>query len=470
MTTYSNPAEPRAAVLYARVSVDRDGRSQSVGQQLGALRVVAAREGWTVREEIRDDGISASAYSTKARPGYARLSEVLQRGDVLAVWELSRATRRMDEFVALRDLCAERGVLLFDGVRLVDLSEPTDAYTTAIGMATSEYESARTRSRIRRSTDARAATGRPASALGFGWEASFDSDTGERVWSLHPAEAPLLADAISAVLAGSITPYRIAKQWNAAGLTTRKGNPWDASGVKLVLARPSNAGLRVHRGKIQTVRGSWPSIISEADYTRLTHVLTTRRARTAPGRAPSTLLSNVAVCAECGTPLRKDVRPQIKHGERVGDLVRYRCFDGHVSMRADVLDDAVTEKAVELIESERIAAWLAQTESDHADVSEHLARAAALEKRLTDAADAYAEGALPIDSLRSITAKLSGQIADARSAAAAATDDAGLRSLLDMDSVERWESSDLDARRRFLAAVFVVRVGRRGAVGITERR
>jgi DNA invertase Pin-like site-specific DNA recombinase len=461
---------PRTAILYARVSVDRDGRSQSVDQQLAALRVVADREGWTVREEIRDDGISASAYSTKARPGYARLADVLQRGDVLAVWELSRATRRMDEFVALRDLCAERGVLLFDGVRLVDLSEPTDAYTTAIGMATSEYESARTRSRIRRSTDARAATGRPASALGFGWEASFDSDTGERVWSLHPTEAPLLADAIADVLRGTTTPYRIAQRWNSEGLTTRKGNAWDASGVKLVLVRPSNAGLRVHRGEIQTVRGSWPSIISEADHARLTHVLTTERVKTAPGRVASTLLSNIALCDECETPLRKDVRPQIKHGQRVGDLVRYRCFDGHVSVRAKQLDDAVTIEVLKLIEGERIAAWLAQGEDDDADVSEHLARAAELEKRLTDAADAYAEGAIAIDALRSITGRLSGQIAEARAAAAAATDDAGLRALIDMDSADRWFGSTLEQQRDFVRAALVVRLGRRGAATITTRR
>lgn len=464
---------PRPAVLYARVSDDKGGQSRSVDQQLAALRVVADHEGWTVREEIRDDGLSASAYSTKARPGYARLSQVLQRGDVLAVWELSRATRQMSEWVVLRDLCIERGVLLYDGQRIVDLNDATDAYTTGIGMLTSEYESARTRSRILRSTDARAMSGNPHVGLGFGFVSEFDPQTGQRVWSLHPTEAPMIAQAVAEVLNGTMTPYRIAKRWNGAGVTTRAGNAWSASGVKLILLKPSIAAMRVHRGVVQPIRGNWPPIISEADHARLTHVLSTRARTTNPGRVPTSLLSSVAECAVCGGLLRRDVRPVIKHGERVGSTDRYRCPDNHVSIRADKLDGMVIEKVLNLIGTAQLSEWLAQTEAtddDSTGIAEHLERAAALEKRLTDAADAYAAGDLPIDLLRSITATLSGQIAEARAAASAATDDGALRSLLAMGTVETWGNGDLEDRRQFVRNVFRVALGRGGAVTIEPRR
>lgn len=423
-----------------------------------------------MREEVRDDGISASAYSTKSRPGYARLADVLRPGDVLAVWELSRATRQMTEYVALRDLCAERGVLLFDGTRVVDLAEPTDAYTTAIGMATAEYESARTRSRILRSTDARAQTGKPYTGLGFGFDKSFDPETGETVWSLHPTEAPLIAQAVADVLAGVRTPYRIARDWNAAGVTSRTGRPWTSATLLKLLRRESIAALRVHRGVVQPVRGNWPAIISEADRVRLLHVLDGRTVRTTPGAEPSSLLSAIAVCGDCGTKLRTDKRPKIKHGERIGWYVRYRCPEGHVSMLATKLEPPVERRVIELIEGARIAAWLQSDDESDTELAEHLERAAELEKRLTDAADAFAEGAIGLDALKQITAKLNGQIEQARAAARAATDDTTLRALLEMDTVPTWRAARLEDRRRFVRAAMRVRLCRGGVVEIENIR
>jgi site-specific DNA recombinase len=51
----------RRAVLYARVSTDEQARSgYSLGQQLEALRKYAAREGYEVLEEVREEGWSGA--------------------------------------------------------------------------------------------------------------------------------------------------------------------------------------------------------------------------------------------------------------------------------------------------------------------------------------------------------------------------------------------------------------------------
>ena len=50
---------PKRAILYARVSTDEQARSgYSLAQQIEALKVYAAREGYEVLEEVRDPGQS----------------------------------------------------------------------------------------------------------------------------------------------------------------------------------------------------------------------------------------------------------------------------------------------------------------------------------------------------------------------------------------------------------------------------
>lgn len=53
----TNGHGPKRAILYARVSSDEQARhGYSLDQQIGALRGWAAREGYEVVEEIRDEG------------------------------------------------------------------------------------------------------------------------------------------------------------------------------------------------------------------------------------------------------------------------------------------------------------------------------------------------------------------------------------------------------------------------------
>lgn len=60
------------------------------------------RNGWPVAEVLTDNDRSATRFAAKDHPQYARLSEVLRPGDVLVVWEPSRAGRPMDHYVDRR--------------------------------------------------------------------------------------------------------------------------------------------------------------------------------------------------------------------------------------------------------------------------------------------------------------------------------------------------------------------------------
>lgn len=59
---------------YLRVSLDRSGRARSLDEQHADHEQVAGEQGWTlVGNSYRDDSVSASRYSRKARDGFDAL-------------------------------------------------------------------------------------------------------------------------------------------------------------------------------------------------------------------------------------------------------------------------------------------------------------------------------------------------------------------------------------------------------------
>jgi site-specific DNA recombinase len=73
----------KRAILYARVSTDEQARSgYSLAQQIEALRVYAAREGYEVLEEIQDAGQSGASLE---RPGMDRVRDLVAGGGVYVV-------------------------------------------------------------------------------------------------------------------------------------------------------------------------------------------------------------------------------------------------------------------------------------------------------------------------------------------------------------------------------------------------
>ena len=74
---------PERAILYARVSTDEQARSgYSLAQQLEALGVYAAREGYRVLEEVANPGHSGASLE---RPGMDRVRDLVAAGGVAVV-------------------------------------------------------------------------------------------------------------------------------------------------------------------------------------------------------------------------------------------------------------------------------------------------------------------------------------------------------------------------------------------------
>ena len=102
---------------YLRVSLDRSGRARSIEEQHNDNLAAAEARGVTLGTPYRDESISASRYSTKIRDGFGQLLADLEHGrfgaEELWLWESSRGSRKVGEWVTLIELCEQQQVQAF---------------------------------------------------------------------------------------------------------------------------------------------------------------------------------------------------------------------------------------------------------------------------------------------------------------------------------------------------------------------
>ena len=233
--------------------------------------------------------------------------------------------------------------------------------------------------RQKRATKQRAHAGTPSrSTVPFGYR---QEDNGLAV---EPAEAMMVRDAYSAILAGA-SLHMIAKEWNAGDVPTRRGNTWSGATVRQLLMSWRNAGLAVYQGE-PVGEGDWPPIVDRDVLDGVRAILTDRAAHRrhlqrpqAPADrdrgvrqvrqddgigSPSTGQRRVYVCKHCFGVTRDMARVD----ELIGAIVV-----GRLS-RPDAADLLITER--------------------RDDISELRDRAAALRARQDEAAALFADGAI----------------------------------------------------------------------------
>jgi site-specific DNA recombinase len=124
-------------------------------------------------------------------------------------------------------------------------------------------------------------------------------------------EADAIAKAYEDVQAGR-SLKDVARQRNAVGLLTPRGNQWNGMAVRALLLNPRNAALRAYRGEV-VGQASWPAIVSEQVWRGVRTTLTDG-ARLRPGAGFTTgrkrLLSGIAVCSERGGTLTSAPAPR----------------------------------------------------------------------------------------------------------------------------------------------------------------
>lgn len=388
------------AVIYCRASSDPTGHHRSVAEQEAECRKVCASRGWRVAEVLVDNDVSASRYSTKARPAYQKLKLTLQPGDILVAWESSRLQRDLAAYAELADLCSALGVLWCIGGQLYDLSNADHRLATGMKAVIDRHESDQRSERMLRAKRANTARGIPNTRLPYGYRRIIDpSSRRSNGWEPDPDLAPIVVEVVRRVAARE-SLHAVARDLEARGIRSpsTKGYGWRDYHVRLLAANQQYAGLYVHKKSV-VGRGAWEPLVSEGELHLAREVLSDPTRRTQRGSAPTRLLSGLARCHVCKQPLRRMVINQQRY-EMYVCKSRERC----VGWKADNLD-----QLVEALLLDEVSTWTLRDVAGGSESDAHLKEANRLRQQIKDATEEFYAGRLSATLLGEVERRLGPQ-------------------------------------------------------------
>lgn len=449
------------AGIYARISSDEEGRGLGVARQVADCEAEADRRGWTVVERYVDNDVSATR--SKVRPQYEQMLKDIrgQRITGLIVWDVDRLTRTPRELEDVIDLADRYALNLANIGGEIDLATPQGRMTARIKGSVARMETEQMSRRIRRKFDERAEAGLPHSFAAYGYRRVIEYDErGHRTGSrdeLDPEQAAIVREMARRVLAGESIRSVVA-DLNTRGITTARGGKWSATQVRQILLRERNAGLRRHRGQI-IGEGRWPAIYDQDTHDRLMALLNDPNRRTQKGSARKHLLTGLAICGRCGTPMVVNVGRIVttKTGGTKRQPAAYWCPGCTRVKRKETSVDEVVEMTI-VARLSRPDALAALAMGDPAESQRAADEADALEARLNLAADQYAEGAITGEQLKRISGRLRPKLAEARALAARSRPSDGLASVVGPDAAARWADAPLDVKRQIIEMLCTITI------------
>jgi site-specific DNA recombinase len=297
---------PQSAVIYARISDDREGASAGVARQEADARALADRLGWSVSEVVIEN--DTSAYKRRkvslpngrtelrvVRPGFRRLLDLIAVGDVdgLIAYDLDRTARDPRDLEDLIDAVESRHPRLpvesvTGSLRLANDSDVTMARVMVAVANKASRDSSR---RIKRKHEELAQAGKYAGggARRYGYER--DGVT------VREDEAEVIRLAASRVLAGE-SATSICKDFDEQCILPVSAQSWSSRALLDILRSPRIAGLRVHRGEV-VGPAQWPAIIDQDTHEALLAELNTR-SRGAGKPALRHWCNGLLWCGRCG--------------------------------------------------------------------------------------------------------------------------------------------------------------------------
>lgn len=463
-------------VLYARISFDRAGEQIGVQRQLRALRQLAERQDYDVVAEAVDNDISAM--NGARRPGFEQVWELVRGGrvDHVLVWQTSRLMRsRSDRAQVIAEFGEHR-------VDIIAAKGPSLDLRTAYGRGTADlmtaFDSLESEVKAERVAAAIGDLARRGKSWGFcpyGWDR-----TGRGIHAKqtpNPHEAAIIAELVDRLLAGESLnelyrdmnargepaparslwdklPEEVQEQRRAKG---RKVPPhaWAKSTVRTLVVRDCNAGIRTRGADGAVQLGDWDPIVDREKHERVLALLSAPERRSHSGPRPGArrhLLTNgIGKCGVCGDLLRVAQRTGRKTNPHIY-MCRGRGCTGRVQSKVDAF---VADVVIERLAQPDALDWLI---GDDEAAQRAAGRVEALQRRLDDAADSYADDKINARQLERITARLMPELEEARrerDAAVRSLDFEVLRPLAGDEAVARWEAMPVSSRRAVLATLGV---------------
>ena len=287
---------PRTAVAYARYS-SAGQRDVSIEQQLADIRAFAKREGYTVVHEYADHAKSGFRH-VDARTAFQSMMAAADSGtfDTVICWKVDRFGRNREESALYK------GRLRRFGVKVLYAMEPIPEGSAGVlleGMleATAEWYSRQLSENVLRgmADNARRCLHNGTHVLGY----TVDAD-GRYV--IKPDEAAVVREIFRKYRAG-YSAAMIARDLNACGLRTWRGNPFCAQGILKIITNERYTGVYIW-GSVRTP-GGMPSIISRSEFEEAQR-MKNKTARHVEQGVVDYFLTGKAFCGLCGSAMVGD--------------------------------------------------------------------------------------------------------------------------------------------------------------------
>ena len=287
---------PRTAVAYARYS-SAGQRDVSIEQQLQDIRTFAKREGFTLVHEYADHARSGFK-NVNARTAFQSMMAAADSGnfDTVICWKVDRFGRNREESALFK------GRLRRFGVKVLYAMEPIPEGSAGVlleGMleATAEWYSRQLSENVLRgmADNARRCLYNGTHVLGYTSDA-------EGHYVIKPDEAAVVRDIFSLYRSG-YSAAMIARDLNARGLRTFRGNSFCAQGILKILSNERYTGVYIW-GNVRSP-GGMPVIISPVEFEEAQR-MKKKTARHIEQGAVDYLLTGKAFCGLCGSSMVGD--------------------------------------------------------------------------------------------------------------------------------------------------------------------
>jgi len=310
-------AENKRAVIYARVSSDRQDVDLSISAQLRALREYAKNNNFDIIREFIDE---AETGRTTARPAFREMTSLARHPEkpfeIILVWKFSRFARSREDSIVYK------AMLRKNGVQVISINEPRDDSPTgrlleAIIESLDEFYSDNLGEEVTRGMRESASRGFYLSSkppYGYVKIRARDGEKERTKLQIEPNQAAIVASIFQDIIAGKgIT--EIVKDLNLKGIASPKGRGWGKSGVRIILRNEAYTGTLVYgrnskRGlEPLRIENACPSIISRSVFNQAQELIKERTFKAIhPKRASSPfLLSGITFCGHCGKALTGQV-------------------------------------------------------------------------------------------------------------------------------------------------------------------
>lgn len=396
---------PRFAAVYIRVSTEEQ-TELSPESQMEKIQEYARREGIMILQDqiYIDAGISGK--KAAKRPEFMRMIAAAKEKDcpftVLLLWKFSRFARNQEESIFYKSILRSKC-----GVDVVSISEPLLAghfgsLIERIIEWMDEFYSIRLSEEVKRSMEVNARRGKLQATPAFGYRV----EDGKLV--PEPEEALIVHRIFNSFNAGKGL-FPVAKELNAMGIRTHRGNAFENRTIEYILRNPVYIGkLRWNpAGRTRRDFSNENIIVADSDHEplvsqeawdtaqrRLDEVKAQWGYKARPTTDLKHWLSSIVRCSSCGATLTFTA----PHYFKCNNYVRGRCTHSQ-HIRADLLADALIDKLREDAEStgELTYEIIYTSQSGGDDLARMEAALKQLQTKKTRLQDAYLSGVLDLD-------------------------------------------------------------------------